>query len=225
MAVTVSERIDLSPDLPAPCAPLRLGELAPEFTARSTRGVVALSDFRGRWLALFSHPADFTPVCTSEFVAIARAQDRFAALGCELMALSVDSLFSHLAWIRAIRDRFDVIVDFPIIEDPTLEIAQAYGMVGPDAVDASSVRTTYFLDPDGILRASTCYPASVGRSVEEMLRLVAALQRVHAGAALAPEGWVPGADLLAVPSQDLADVLGAPAGTDWFYSSIPDSEG
>ena len=141
------------------------------------------------------------------------------------MALSVDSLFSHLAWIRAIRDHFDVIVEFPIIEDPTLEIAQAYGMVGPEAVDASSVRTTYFLDPEGILRASTCYPASVGRSVEEMLRLVAALQRVHAGTALAPEGWVPGADLLAVPSQDLADVLGAPAGTDWFYSSIPDSEG
>ena len=156
--------------LPA-CSPLRLGEVAPNFTARSTRGVVSLDDYRGRWLALFSHPADFTPVCTSEFVAIAKAHDRFANLGCELMALSVDSLFSHLAWIRAIKDRFDVIVDFPIIEDPTLEIARAYGMIAPDAMDAAAVRTTYFLDPEGILRASTCYPASVGRSVEVLLSI------------------------------------------------------
>lgn len=206
----------------AQCWPLRLGEEAPDFTARSTRGHVSLSDFRGRWLALFSHPADFTPVCTSEFVALAQAHARFAALGCELMALSVDSLFAHLAWIRAIRDRFDVTVEFPIIEDPTLEIARAYGMVGPDAIDASAVRVTYFIDPDGVLRASTCYPATVGRSVEEMLRLIAALQRVHDGGALAPEGWTPGRDLLAVPSHDIADVLAAPGSTDWFYSSIAD---
>lgn len=207
--------------LPA-CSPLRLGEVAPNFTARSTRGVVSLDDYRGRWLALFSHPADFTPVCTSEFVAIAKAHDRFTDLGCELMALSVDSLFSHLAWIRAIKDRFDVIVDFPIIEDPTLEIARAYGMIAPDAMDAAAVRTTYFLDPEGILRASTCYPASVGRSVEEMLRLVAALKRVQKGGVLAPEGWTPGADLLSVPSQAIEDVLAAPSGSDWFYTPVAD---
>ncbi|WP_076070556.1 peroxiredoxin [Sphingomonas montana] len=210
-----------SEPLPA-CSPLRLGEEAPDFTARSTRGVVSLSDFRGRWLVLFSHPADFTPVCTSEFVSIARAGDRFAALDCALMALSVDSLFSHLAWIRAIKDRFDVVVEFPIIEDPTLEIARAYGMVAPNAMDASAVRTSYYLDPDGILRASTCYPASVGRSVEEMLRLVTALQRVQDGGVLAPEGWTAGDDLLAVPSHDLADVLAAESGSDWFYRPIRD---
>ena len=212
-----------SDQLPARAA-LRLGDEAPNFTARSTIGPVSLSDFRGRWLALFSHPADFTPVCTSEFVALARARPRFAAMECELMALSVDSLFSHLAWIRAIKDRFDVVVDFPIIEDPTLEIARAYGMLGPDATDASSVRTTYFLDPDGILRASTSYPASVGRSVDEMLRLVAALRRVHNGTVLAPEGWTPGADLLAVPSHDIETVLAAPSGTEWFYQPIQDKE-
>ncbi|WP_052134638.1 peroxiredoxin [Sphingomonas sp. 37zxx] len=223
MPITKDERSDLSAESLPACSPLRLGEAAPDFTARSTRGVVSLSDFRGRWLALFSHPADFTPVCTSEFVAIARAHDRFATLGCELMALSVDSLFSHLAWIRAIKDRFDVVVDFPIIEDPTLEIARAYGMVGPNAMDASAVRTSYFLDPDGILRASTCYPASVGRSVDEMLRLVAALQRVHDGSALAPAGWMPGSDLLAVPSHDIADVLGAAEASDWFYQPIKDA--
>ena len=209
------------PDLPA-CAPLRLGEVIPNFTARSTLGPVSLADMRGRWLVLFSHPGDFTPVCTSEFVAIARARPRFAALDCALMALSVDSLFSHLAWIRLIHDRFGVDVDFPIVEDPTLAIARAYGMVGPDAEDASSVRATLFVDPEGVLRASTCYPSTIGRSVEEMLRIVAALQRVQDGRALAPVDWRPGDDLLAAPSHALADVLSAAAPSDWFYRTIPD---
>jgi peroxiredoxin (alkyl hydroperoxide reductase subunit C) len=184
--------------------------------------VVRLSDFRGRWLILFSHPADFTPVCTSEFVAIAKAAKAFEALDCALMALSVDSLFSHLAWIRAIRDRFDVVIDFPIIEDPTLEIGRAYGMVGPDDADASSVRATYFLDPEGVMRATTCYPASVGRSIDEMLRMVAALQRVQTGDALAPEGWHPGSDLLRVPAQTVESVLAAQDASGWFYDPIPD---
>lgn len=206
------------------CAPLRLGHPAPDFTARSTKGVVRLSDYRGRWLLLFSHPADFTPVCTSEFVAIARAAADFEELGCGLLALSVDSLFSHLAWIRAIRDHFDVVLDFPIIEDPTLEIGRAYGMVGPDDQDASAVRTTYFLDPDGVLRASTCYPASVGRSVTEMLRMVAALKRVHDGRFLAPEGWRPGADLLRTPEQSTEAALAGEDPSSWFYSPVPDGE-
>ncbi|WP_425542456.1 redoxin domain-containing protein [Sphingomonas oligophenolica] len=106
------------PPFPSITAPLRLGEAVPGFTARSTQGQFSLADLRGRWVMLFSHPADFTPVCTSEFVAIARAADRFAALDCALVALSVDSLFSHLAWIRMIHDRFDVRIEFPIIEDP-----------------------------------------------------------------------------------------------------------
>lgn len=220
--ITRVERIDVRADGQPDVVPVRLGDQAPDFTARSTRGLVSLSDFRGRWLALFSHPADFTPVCTSEFVALARAQERFAALDCALMALSVDSLFSHLAWIRAIRDRFGVVVDFPIIEDPTLEVARAYGMIGADAADASAVRTTFFLDPDGVVRATTCYPASVGRSVDEMLRLVAALQRVDADDVLAPEGWVPGADMLAVPSHDVADILAKAGESDWFYTPVPD---
>lgn len=205
-----------------PCGPARLGDALPNFTARTTQGVKSLSDFRGMWLILFSHPADFTPVCTSEFVAIARAADRFAALGCNLMALSVDSLFSHFAWLRAIHEKFDVKVAFPVIEDPTLEIARAYGMVAPDALDATSVRATYFVDPEGRLRASTCYPATVGRSVEEMLRLLAALQRTDAQSALVPADWVPGGDLLAVPSQQLSDVFAADNATDWFYAAVKD---
>ncbi len=205
-------------------APLRLGEKAPSFAARSTLGAVRLDDFRGHWLLLFSHPADFTPVCTSEFVALARAHERFRAIDCALMGVSIDSLFSHLAWVRSIRDRFDVVIDFPIVEDPTLEIAKAYGMVGPDARDASTVRATYVLDPEGVLRASTWYPASVGRSVEELLRLVQALQRVHTGEVLAPEGWRPGKDVLAVPRPDLKVVLAGAAPADWFYTPMRDKK-
>jgi peroxiredoxin (alkyl hydroperoxide reductase subunit C) len=207
---------------PGPAAFARIGEPLPDFTARSTAGPVTLSDFRGRWLMMFSHPADFTPVCTSEFVAIARAQPRFEALGCALLGLSVDSLYSHLGWIRAIKDRFDVEVRFPVVEDPTLVIARAYGMVAPDAADASAVRATFFIDPAGVLQASTCYPATVGRSVDEMLRLLAALQRVAAGGVLAPAGWTPGADLLAAPADSAAEVLAAGPGSDWFYAPCPD---
>jgi peroxiredoxin (alkyl hydroperoxide reductase subunit C) len=215
----------LYPPNPAisPIAPLRIGDPMPNFTARTTQGVKSLSDFRGAWLVLFAHPGDFTPVCTSEFVAIAKAADRFAALGCGLMALSVDSLYAHFAWIRMVHERFGVSIDFPIIEDPTLEIARAYGMIGADAVDASPVRVSYFIDPDGLLRASTCYPATVGRSVEEMLRLVAALQRVDRGPVLAPAEWRPGDDLLKAPTQTLDDVLASPGATDWFYCPVKDA--
>lgn len=214
-----------TPDpLPA-CAPLRLGELVPNFTARSTTGPVSLADFRGRWLVLFSHPGDFTPVCTSEFVAIAKARPQFDALDCALMALSVDSLFSHLAWIRLIHDRFGIEINFPIVEDPTLAIGRAYGMVAPDAHDASSVRATLFIDPDGVLQASTCYPATVGRSVDEMLRTVAALQRVHDGSALTPVDWRPGDDVLRVPAQSVGEVFAGETPSDWFYAAMADGAG
>ncbi len=203
---------------------VRLGERVPNFSARSTAGPLSLTDFRGRWLVLFSHPGDFTPVCTSEFVSLARAAPQFAALGCALVGVSVDSLFSHLAWIRMIRDRFRVNVEFPIVEDPTMAIAHAYGMVAPDAADASAARATCFIDPDGILRAQTNYPATVGRSVAEMMRVVTALRRVHDGHVLAPEGWVPGADLLEVPAETAPEALAGAEASDWFYRPVPDRE-
>ena len=134
-------------------APVRIGEAAPDFIARSTEGMVRLSDYRGRWLVFFSHPGDFTPVCTSEFVAFARAFDRFEALGCSLLGHSVDSLFSHLAWIRALHDDLGVTVPFPIVEDPNLEIARAFGMVSAEANNAASVRAAYFIDPQERLLA------------------------------------------------------------------------
>ena len=146
--------------------PLLIGSPAPRFSTRTTMGERSLDDYRGRWLVFFSHPADFTPVCTSEFVAFSKAYDRFQALGCDLLALSVDSLYSHIAWVRSIHERFGVTVPFPITEDPSMAIAAAYGMIHPDAADSSTVRATFVIDPDGLIRAMVWYPMSTGRSVE-----------------------------------------------------------
>lgn len=209
--------------VPSTFKPLRIGDLAPNFSARTTRGPVQLSDFHGRWLVFFTHPADFTPVCTSEFVALAQRADQFEALNCALLGLSVDSLYSHLAWLRAINDRFGVEVGFPVIEDPTLEIAKAYGMVAPDAVDASSVRTTMFIDPNGLLRAATTYPLEVGRSVDEILRVLQALQRVSDAPLLTPANWTPGSDLLCVAEEEAGPVLRGNGATDWFFKPVPDT--
>lgn len=203
-----------------PCAGLRIGDEAPDFSARSTVGHIQLSDYRGKWLVLFSHPADFTPVCTTEFIALARDADAFESRNCALMALSVDSLFSHFAWLRLIRDRFDLEVRFPIIEDPTLVIGTAYGMVAPKDNDSATVRTTFFIDPDGIIRAMTCYPANVGRSTPEMLRILDALIAVDEEAALAPANWRPGDPMLRQPPANLDDVFSAKGETDWFLAEI-----
>jgi peroxiredoxin (alkyl hydroperoxide reductase subunit C) len=204
-----------APSLP-PCAGLRIGDFAPDFEARSTIGPVRLSSFRGRWLVLFSHPSDFTPVCTTEFVALAREAEAFAARDCALMALSVDSLYSHFAWLRMIRDRFGLEVRFPIIEDPTLVIGRAFGMVSAQDSDSATVRTTFFIDPRGVIRAMTCYPANLGRSTPEMLRILDGLQAIDAGGALAPANWQPGEPLLTPPTQSLDDVFAATDATGWF---------
>ncbi len=196
-----------------PSRPLRIGDTAPDFVARTTQGEVKLSGYRKRWLLFFSHPADFTPVCTTEFVGLARAADKFAALNCALLGLSVDSLFSHLAWMRAIHKNFGVTVPFPVVEDPSMAVGKAYGMVDETAPDSATVRASYFIDPQGVIRAMTWYPYNVGRSVEEMLRLVAALQATSGDKALTPEGWRPGEPLLAPPASSMAEMQ---AGGDWF---------
>lgn len=196
--------------------PLRIGDIAPEFTARTTAGEVSLSQYRGKWLVFFSHPADFTPVCTTEFVALAQAADRFAALDCALLGLSVDSLYSHIAWIRAIREAFGVTISFPVIEDPSMAVGRAFGMIDEHSQDSAAVRSTYFIDPEGVVRAITTYPHNVGRSVEEMLRLVAALQCAAGDKVLTPEGWQPGDAVLLPP----ATTSGGETGADWFCKRI-----
>jgi peroxiredoxin (alkyl hydroperoxide reductase subunit C) len=206
----------------APPRALRIGDKAPVFEARSTQGAVRLDQYRGRWTLFFSHPADFTPVCTSEFVALAEAAPRFAALGCELLGLSVDSLHAHLAWIRAIQEIFGVTVPFPVIEDPSMAIGRAYGMIDESAQDSSAMRAVYVIDPEGFIRAMSWYPLTVGRSVEEMLRLVSALQRTASGEVMTPEGWRPGDDLLLPPTLTMAEALKPGAPQDWFYRRCKD---
>jgi peroxiredoxin (alkyl hydroperoxide reductase subunit C) len=201
----------------------RLNERAPDFQARTTHGDRSLADYEGKWLVLFSHPADFTPVCTTEFIAFARAADRFAARNAELLGLSIDSLFSHLAWVRNIEEKFGVVIPFPIIEDLKMEVAGAYGMVHPGAADTQAVRATFLIDPKGVLRAMVYYPMSNGRSVDEILRLLVALQTSDEHGVATPEGWVPGGKVI-VPPPKTADAAAKRATegyetTDWYFST------
>ena len=197
--------------------PLRIGDTAPDFRARTTMGDKSLSDFRGRWLIFFSHPADFTPVCTTEFVALAKASADFDAADCALLGLSVDSLYSHLAWVKAIEDQFATKIRFPIVEDPTMAVGRGYGMIDDNAVDSTAVRSTYFIDPEGVVRAIATYPHNVGRSVAEMLRLLQALQAVADGQNVAPENWHPGQELLSPPALTVESMAG---GGDWFCHRV-----
>lgn len=200
----------------------RLNEAAPDFSVRTTLGPRALSDYRGQWLILFSHPADFTPVCTSEIVAFSRAYPRFKALGCELLGLSVDSNFAHMAWLRSIRDNFGVDVPFPVIEDQSMRVAHDYGMIQHGASDTSAVRAAFFIDPDSKVRAMVYYPMSNGRSVEEFLRMLAAMQTSDRHGVATPEGWRPGDKAVLPPPSTLAEADArakrGPDAVDWYFS-------
>ncbi|WP_031556310.1 peroxiredoxin [Parvularcula oceani] len=202
-------------DIREPTPIARLDEPAPRFEARSTTGTVRLDDHRGRWIMLFAHPADFTPVCTSEFVALARASGNFQAIGCDLIGLSVDSVYAHLAWLERIEADFGIRPAFPLIEDPSLAISRAYGMVHPGASTTATVRSVFVIDPDGVLRAMVHYPINVGRSVGELLRLVKALQATADGRGVAGEGWQEG-DPLLTPAPDTARALSSAKGSSWY---------
>ena len=200
----------------------RLGEPAPDFSAVTTHGPRKLADYRGRWLVLFSHPADFTPVCTTELVAFAKAHDRFRTLGAELLGLSIDSKFAHIAWVRNIKEKFGVDIPFPIIEDLSMRVASAYGMIQPGASDTSAVRATFFIDPDGVLRAMVYYPMSNGRSIDEFVRLLEAMQTSDRNKVATPEGWRPG-DKVIVPPPATCELAEARLSegyelTDWYFS-------
>ncbi|MDM7457197.1 MAG: peroxiredoxin [Tepidimonas sp.] len=201
----------------------RLNEPAPAFRAKTTHGERSLADYKGKWLILFSHPADFTPVCTTEFIAFAKAADTFKAMNCELLGLSIDSLFSHLAWTRNIQEKFGVTIPFPIIEDIKMEVASAYGMVHPGAADTQAVRATFFIDPNGILRAMVYYPMSNGRSIPEFIRLLQAMQTSDEHAVATPEGWTPGCEVIVPPPKTDADAARrASEGyktVDWYFST------
>jgi len=199
----------------------RLNEPAPAFEAKTTHGVRKLEDYKGKWLVLFSHPADFTPVCTTEFMAFAQHYEQFKALNCELLGLSIDSNYAHIAWVRNIKEKFGVEIPFPIIEDLSMKVAKAYGMIQPGASDTSAVRATFVIDDRGILRAMVYYPMTNGRSIPEFLRLVKALQTTDAHGVATPEGWQPGDKVIVPPpaTVDGAEVRATEGYdyTDWYF--------
>ena len=200
----------------------RINEPAPPFKAKTTHGERSLDDYKGKWLVLFSHPADFTPVCTTEFMGFAKAADRFKALNCELLGLSIDSVHSHIAWMRSIEEKFGVEITFPIIDDLSMNVARAFGMIHPGASDTSAVRATFIIDPEGIVRAMVYYPMSNGRSVEEFIRLLTALQTSDANKVATPENWQPGEPVI-VPPPATAEAARARKDegydyTDWYFS-------
>ena len=201
----------------------RLNEPAPAFKVNTTHGERSLDDYKGKWLILFSHPADFTPVCTTEFIAFAKAADTFKRMNCELLGLSIDSIYSHLAWMQSIKNSFGVEIPFPIIDDIKMDVARSYGMIHPGAADTQAVRATFFIDPEGKLRAMVYYPMSNGRSIDEFVRLRTAMQTSDAHKVATPEGWTSGCDVIVPPPKTPAAIEARKsegyAMKDWYFST------
>lgn len=177
----------------------KLNEPAPEFEAVTTAGTLKLSDYRGKWLILFSHPADFTPVCTTEFVAFSRLYPEFQKRNTELLGLSIDSNYSHIAWLQTIEKLFDVKVPFPVIADLDMKVSSLYGMVMPSASTTQAVRTVFFIDDKGIVRTMLYYPLNVGRNFDEIVRILDALQTADREKVALPADWRPGGKAIVPP--------------------------
>jgi len=184
----------------------RIGEKAPAFRAMTTQGEINFpEDYSGKWKILFSHPADFTPVCTTEFMTFATRQKEFEALNCQLVGLSVDGLFSHIAWLRNIqtleyKGMKNVEVSFPLIEDIKMEVANKYGMIQPGESDTKAVRAVFFIDPENIIRTIIYYPGSMGRNFDELLRVLKGLQVSDEFGVALPADWEPGDDVIVPPA-------------------------
>jgi len=181
----------------------RIGDSAPEFKAVTTQGEINFpADYKGSWVILFSHPADFTPVCTSEFMTFASMEQQFAEANCKLVGLSVDGLYSHIAWLRTIKEKIeykgmkDVEVKFPLIEDITMEVANKYGMIQPGEATTKAVRAVFYIDPKGIIRTIIYYPLSLGRNFDELYRVLIALQAADEFSVAMPADWRPGDDVI-----------------------------
>jgi peroxiredoxin 2/4 len=181
----------------------RIGDKAPAFKAVTTQGEINFPEqYSGSWVILFSHPADFTPVCTSEFMAFATLEWKFEEAHCRLVGLSVDGLYSHIAWLRTIKDKIDykgmknVEVKFPLIEDITMDVAKKYGMIQPGESSTKAVRAVFFIDPRGIIRAIIYYPLSLGRNFDELYRVIIALQAADTFSIATPADWRPGDDVI-----------------------------
>lgn len=185
----------------------RIGDKAPEFKATTTQGIINFpSDYKGSWVILFSHPADFTPVCTTEFMTFAHLEEKFNKANCKLVGLSIDGIYSHIAWLRSIKDKINykgmknIEVKFPLIEDITMNIANKYGMVQPGESKTQAVRAVFFIDPEGTVRAIIYYPLSLGRNFEEIYRALIAMQTSDKFNIATPADWNPGDDVIISPA-------------------------
>jgi peroxiredoxin (alkyl hydroperoxide reductase subunit C) len=200
----------------------RINEPAPDFEAKSTQGMLKLSDFKGSWVVLFSHPADFTPVCSTEFIEFARRAEEFKKRDVQLIGLSVDSVPAHIAWIRNIESHFDVKIDFPVVADLDTKVAQKYGLIHPAASDTATVRAVFVIDDKGIIRALIYYPMSLGRNIDEILRAVDGLQTADTNACATPANWQPGDQVIVPPPQTIADaekrLVSEYDVTDWYFA-------
>ena len=204
----------------------RINEPAPQFEAKSTHGVIKLSDYtsKGKWVLLFSHPADFTPVCTTEFIEFARNHAEFEKRNVQLIGNSIDSVYSHIAWVRNIEENFGVQVKFPVIADLDQKTAVTYGMVHEAVSDTAAVRAVFFIDPKQNIRAILYYPMSCGRNIDELLRVAEALQIADESECATPANWRPGDSVIAPAPVTQAGAEKRAAGgedlevTDWYFS-------
>lgn len=208
----------------APAALPRIGSPAPHFTALTTHGELNLEDFKGTWLVLFSHPADFTPVCTTEFIAFSKVHPQLRDMGCELLGLSIDSIYAHIAWVRNIEEKFGVKIDFPVIADLDKTVATLYGMIMPGESQTETSRCVFVIDDKQVLRAMVHYPMTTGRNVDEIVRLVKALQTADEFAVATPANWNPGEKVIIPPpkTQERAEARVQETKqfevTDWYFA-------
>ena len=216
----------MSTETATPARLPRINEAAPDFHAKSTHGMIRLSDYtsKGKWVLLFSHPADFTPVCTTEFVEFARAEQEFQKRNVQLIGNSIDSVYSHIAWVRNIEDKFGVKVWFPVIADLDQKVASAFGMVHEAVSDTAAVRAVFFIDPKGVVRALLYYPLSLGRNIAEILRVFDGLQTADANACATPANWQPGEAVIVPAPITQPDAEKRAAGgdgleiKDWYFA-------
>lgn len=199
----MESRIEEQNVIPMP----RIGDKAPEFKAVTTQGKIHFPhDYEGEWVILFSHPADFTPVCTSEFMTFAHLEEKFKKANCNLVGLSIDGLYSHIAWLRNIKERIEyngmknIEVKFPLIEDITMNVAKKYGMIQPGESKTQAVRAVFFIDPKGMIRAIIYYPLSLGRNFDEIYRALIAMQTADKFSVATPADWKPGDEVIIPPA-------------------------
>lgn len=185
----------------------RIGDMAPDFEAVTTKGKIKMSDFaKDKWIVMFSHPADFTPVCTTEMSGFAERKSEFDALNTELLGLSIDSIHSHLAWVNNVKEKTGVYFNFPIIADIDMKVSKLYGMLQPNESETAAVRAVFFIDPTKKIRLVMYYPLNVGRNMDEILRSLQALQTSDEHKVAMPLNWKPGDKVIVPPPKTLAEM-------------------